>query len=348
MPSVSNSNEYPLVMLRNKNVSKTSANLSITSGEDDGIVAVRTSLVQIGVYPPAKIVATSQSQSKPEKRLSRPIPTSISLQHYDNLIDELRCPVCVKPLQAPIRLCATGHSVCSGCSQSLPKCPMCSRVFTQTRSAALEAVAAKAEFNCANAVHGCVERLPADLLVRHERSCVYQIEECFMGKVWNNCTWTGSRIDWIDHCIGEHIEKMHFNPTSTIEWQGTYEDKPPAISAYYIFQVFGETFNLYQLWDQLQRRVSWTVICASKDPHISKKYGYEIELFSKTDPFRLAVQRHACHGERDEDIMQDGRCASFDVAEVTRFMDAYRVSFTLMRCIVFLRPVCDKLNASMN
>lgn len=337
MPSVSNTDDYPLIMLRNKSASIASADPSITSGQDEGIVSVRTSLSQIGVYPAAKVVATLQPlpSKTAEKRMSRSIPpTTISLRHYDNLIDELRCPVCVKPLQAPIRLCTTGHSVCSGCSHSLPKCPMCSRNFTQTRSAALEAVAAKAEFNCINAALGCVERLPADLLVRHERRCVYQTEDCFMGKVWNNCQWSGSRIDWIDHCIGEHIDKMHFNATTTIAWQGTYEDKPPAISAYYIFQVFGETFNLYQLWDQLQRRVIWTVICASKDPNIRKKYAYEIELFSRTDPFRLAVQRHACHGENDEDIIQDGRCASFDVTEVTRFMDAYRVSFTFISCIV--------------
>lgn len=52
--------------------------------------------------------------------------TMISVKIYDNLIAELRCPSCARPMEAPILLCETGHSVCNRCTKMLAKCPLCS------------------------------------------------------------------------------------------------------------------------------------------------------------------------------------------------------------------------------
>lgn len=88
----------------------------------------------------------------------------------------------------------------------------------------------------------------------------------------------------------------------------------------------GETFNLYQVWDAVRRRIGWTVICASKDPLVSRRFAFDVELYVPGDERQLHGQRRACHGERDADVLQEGRCAAFELADVLRFVDAYRVS----------------------
>lgn len=49
----------------------------------------------------------------------------ITTKHYDSLVCELRCPGCAKPMVAPIKMCASGHSVCNMCTKELTKCPLC-------------------------------------------------------------------------------------------------------------------------------------------------------------------------------------------------------------------------------
>lgn len=68
------------------------------------------------------------------------------------------------------------------------------------------------------------------------------------------------------------------------------------------------------------------MICASKDPLVSQRYAFEVELFAPGDEHRSHSQRCRCHGERDDNVLRDGNCAAFDVAEVLRFVDAKRVS----------------------
>lgn len=49
----------------------------------------------------------------------------ISTNHYERLIEELKCPGCANPMKAPIKLCSTGHSVCDSCTNTLDSCPLC-------------------------------------------------------------------------------------------------------------------------------------------------------------------------------------------------------------------------------
>lgn len=53
----------------------------------------------------------------------------ISTNHYERLIEELKCPGCAVPMKAPIKLCCTGHSVCDGCTNLLDSCPLCKVTF---------------------------------------------------------------------------------------------------------------------------------------------------------------------------------------------------------------------------
>lgn len=262
----------------------------------------------------------------------------VSIQHYDNLVNELRCPSCTSPMCAPIRLCKTGHSVCDLCARMLQRCPVCSKPFTDTRSITLEAVASKAEFNCPNAELGCPTRLTLKLLRQHEPRCVYQMGDCFMGRVWGECEWKGREMDWLEHCESAHANRMFFEREVTIEWHGSYDLRPKPISAYYIFRTMGESFNMYQLCDKRMQRISWTLICASKDASISKRFAYEVELFVPSNPSRLILKRQPVHGELDDDVLLEGRGAAFDMKEVYSFMDAYRVSIFIKYRIAIIEP----------
>lgn len=78
----------------------------------------------------------------------------------------------------------------------------------------------------------------------------------------------------------------------------------------------------------------WTLIGASKDPILNQKFAYEVEIYSPTDPSRLMLQRHACHSEKDEDILEPGRCASFLMGDIMRFMDKNKVSNFQFICFI--------------
>lgn len=203
--------------------------------------------------------------------------------------------------------------------------------FTETRSVTLEALSAKAQFNCCNTNRGCTVRLPLELMKSHEKHCNYQIGNCFMGKVWGGCNWSGCEIDWIDHCLNEHEDKVWSQTIVNNTWNYEYKKKTKPIIGYYMFRVFNETFNVYHMYDKPKSKVIWTTICASKNPQTSQNYAFEIELYIPNDPSRLLIQRLLCHNEKNEDILAEGTCAMFDIADIMRFLDTDKVSI----CICF-------------
>lgn len=162
----------------------------------------------------------------------------VSLKHYDCLLGELRCPGCARPMNAPIHLCKSGHSVCELCTKTLTGCPLCNDELTEIRSVTLEALAAKAYFSCKYAQHGCAVRLPNNLMQWHKERCVYQVGDCFMGKVWDGCSWSGCEIDWMKHCTDFHSDKLFNESDALLTWNyplNVRNLKP--VLGFYIFQV---------------------------------------------------------------------------------------------------------------
>ncbi|KAG4078016.1 hypothetical protein HA402_002067 [Bradysia odoriphaga] len=247
---------------------------------------------------------------------------TIAVKVYDNLISELRCPGCAYPMRSPIKLCESGHAICHSCLRMLEKCPLCLKSFTEIRSLTLEALTAKAQFKCSNASFGCTVRLQLKLLDKHEERCAYQLGHCFMGKVWDNCKWQGREIDWVDHCEVDHREKVFFGAEVTRTWE-LKRNNPKSICGYYLFRVFNETFDFYQIFDNLRSKVYWTLVCASNNPNDAKRYSYELELFSPSDDTKLAVQRNPCNSEINAGILQ--KSAVFGLGELMGFMDNNRI-----------------------
>lgn len=252
----------------------------------------------------------------------------VTLKHYDCLLGELRCPGCARPMHAPIFLCKSGHSVCELCTKTLSRCPLCHEDFTEIRSVTLEALAEKAYFLCKYSVHGCTVRLPFNLMRWHKQRCVYQVGDCFMGKVWGGCSWSGCEIDWIKHCMDYHGEKVFAAEEAQLVWTYPLNSKRmKSVLGFYIFQIFDETFNLYHVYDKPSAKSKWTMVCASKkDEKAFKSFAFQVELFLPEDPSRLLIQRHCCHGERDEDVLEEARCVCINLGDVMRFMSPDKVS----------------------
>uniref|UniRef100_A0A1B0CHF1 RING-type E3 ubiquitin transferase n=2 Tax=Lutzomyia longipalpis TaxID=7200 RepID=A0A1B0CHF1_LUTLO len=249
----------------------------------------------------------------------------VSLKHYDCLLGELRCPGCARPMHAPILLCQSGHSVCQECVRVQKWCPLCGQEFTEIRSMTLEALSAKAYFACKNTLYGCTVRLPYDLMKWHKPRCLYQTGSCFMGTIWSGCSWHGRKMDYHDHCATVHAERFFNVPEAELSWMCSVAAAAPkdaptkSVVGVYMFSTFEEVFDLYHVYDRTGAQCLWTMICESKERKISNSFAFQIELFCLKDPSRLLIQRHSCHGERDDDLLDEAHCVSISMGDIMRF-----------------------------
>uniref|UniRef100_A0A182RHN8 RING-type E3 ubiquitin transferase n=1 Tax=Anopheles funestus TaxID=62324 RepID=A0A182RHN8_ANOFN len=255
---------------------------------------------------------------------------SITLKHYDSIVSEVKCPGCAEPMDGPITMCGTGHSICAICRVKRGTCPLCGDRVTELRNYTLEAIVSKVQFPCKNATKGCAVRLPLQLLRWHRERCGYKLIECFMGKVWGSCGWHGCERDWMSHCLEAHADHVHQEPTVELRWEFGAEASQRAselqlVVAYHVLRAYGESFNLYQVYDQDSRTVLWTVICATKESKVSARFAFELELYSPVDSWKLLVQRFPCHSELDPDFLKDGHCAKIPLADALRFMTEEKV-----------------------
>ncbi|XP_052901028.1 uncharacterized protein LOC128307304 [Anopheles moucheti] len=255
---------------------------------------------------------------------------SITLKHYDSIVSEVKCPGCAEPMDGPITMCGTGHSICAICRVKRGICPLCGDRVTELRNYTLEAIVSKVQFPCKNATKGCAVRLPLQLLRWHKERCGYKLIECFMGKVWGSCGWHGCERDWMNHCLEAHADHVYQEPIVELLWEFGAEANQRAselqlVVAYHVLCAYGEAFNLYQVYDQDSRTVLWTVICATKESKVSVRFAFELELYSPVDSWKLMVQRFPCHSELDPDFLKDGHCAKIPLADALRFMTDEKV-----------------------
>uniref|UniRef100_A0A182N8I5 RING-type E3 ubiquitin transferase n=1 Tax=Anopheles dirus TaxID=7168 RepID=A0A182N8I5_9DIPT len=254
----------------------------------------------------------------------------ITLKHYDSIVSEVKCPGCAEPMDGPITMCATGHSICAVCRVKRGMCPLCGDRVTELRNYTLEAIVSKVQFPCKNALKGCAVRLPLQLLRWHRERCGYKLIECFMGKVWGACGWHGCERDWLAHCLEAHDDHVYRERCVELHWEygaetGSRASELQLVVAYHVLRAYDETFNLYQVYDQDSRTVLWTTICATKESKVSARFAFELELYSPADSWKLLVQRFPCHSELDPDFLQDGHCAKIPLADALRFMTEDKV-----------------------
>ncbi|XP_055912668.1 uncharacterized protein LOC129946481 isoform X2 [Eupeodes corollae] len=262
----------------------------------------------------------------------------ISVNHYERLIEELKCPGCAYPMKAPIKLCATGHSICQNCTTVLMVCPLCKEPFIDLRSLTLEALCSKAHFRCSNAAAGCTVRLQIDLLNWHEKQCIWKSMKCFMGRVWGDCTWHGREAQWKDHLESVHTDRVFKTNGADLVWD--MNGKIQSLAGYYVFEVFDEMFNFYQVHDRDRILFTMTVTSTVRDRKLN--FAYEVEMFHKENEALVITQRFPVHSEYDKDILLDGTCVCVALTDLSRFMGQEKILFYRVRIHEIKSPKKNK------
>lgn len=194
--------------------------------------------------------------------------------------------------------------------------------FTNIRSLTVEALCSKAHFKCQNAAGGCTVRLQIDLLSWHEKQCIYKPMKCFMGRVWGDCQWNGREAYWKEHLDAEHSNKVFTNDTVDLIWDMAGKQKP--LSGYYVFQVYNEMFNFYEVYDK--ERILFTMTCTSTQKEKKHQFAFEVTLISEDNEALSITQKFPVHSEYDKDILAEGTCISFLLTDLAKFLDEDRVS----------------------
>jgi E3 ubiquitin-protein ligase SIAH1 len=126
----------------------------------------------------------------------------------EDLLEELECPVCMECMVPPIKLCTNGHNICNKCRDSVKCCPTCRAEFTEIRSVALENIARRLKYPCANRKSGCLELFSFQHIAEHHAVCVYAEIRCPF-HMTEDCTWNGLKSDFKEHAKTKHPKNFH-------------------------------------------------------------------------------------------------------------------------------------------
>jgi E3 ubiquitin-protein ligase SIAH1 len=129
----------------------------------------------------------------------------------EDLLKELECPVCVEYMVPPITLCTNGHNICSKCRETVQCCPTCTAEFSETRSVALENIARRLKYPCANRQSGCLELFSIEHIAEHHTVCVYGNMKCPF-QMTGKCSWKGLKNDLKEHAKAKHPNNFHECP----------------------------------------------------------------------------------------------------------------------------------------
>jgi len=119
------------------------------------------------------------------------------------LLSDLECPVCMEYMVPPIKLCMNGHNICSKCIERVQCCPTCRAEFSKIRNVALENIATRQKYPCANRQSGCLELFSIEHIAKHHSGCVYGKIKCPL-HLLNECSWNGLKNDLKEHAKAAH------------------------------------------------------------------------------------------------------------------------------------------------
>eukprot|EP01083_Nonionella_stella_P047995 128563_1 len=161
----------------------------------------------------------------------------------------LECPICTRPVCAPVYQCTSGHVICTKCKESLPqpkKCPSCRVILGDIRVRALESLAETVPYPCENVEYGCPESLPAPTRAVHEENCKYALFVCPNPTI-EDCKWTGKASQVVGHLADLHeipASSFNFGPHEE-EWCLTCDELGEGDYWLYTSRVKGKDFILY-------------------------------------------------------------------------------------------------------
>ena len=114
------------------------------------------------------------------------------------LLQLLKCPVCLEYMNPPIRHCVNGHLVCNDCFSMVDRCPTCRGDLTHDRNLAMEQVANMVTYPCENV--GCTGFTLAEKDV-HLRDCQFHQLPCPYQEA---CAYNGNFSEVQSHLVTSH------------------------------------------------------------------------------------------------------------------------------------------------
>jgi hypothetical protein len=209
----------------------------------------------------------------------------------------------------PILLCTNGHNTCSKCKESVKNCPTCTASFSEGRNVALENIARRQKYPCANRQNGCLELFSIEHIAKHQAVCVYGKIKCPLHS-FKNCTWNGLKND-----VKEHVKAAH---PSAFSENSKFPD-PHLSRSWLVLSYFGELFTYYKVERDGRYYAAVQLIGTSSE---ASKYKCEftlraangVELISNTFFVRG-------YSEDFETIFNSGKCLKLDEDTAKHFAE---------------------------
>ncbi|KAF5294190.1 hypothetical protein FQR65_LT10901 [Abscondita terminalis] len=145
------------------------------------------------------------------------IEETLEMEVTTALYDIFTCPSCRNVMTPPIYMCDLGHSFCGNCYYNIDRCPTCRATISARRNVAIERIQSNFVFPCSNEDDGCKFSGPVVYLREHEMFCKYSLMQCEL-KV-DNCKWTGTRENSVNHCAQNHPENVVNASQQTFAWK---------------------------------------------------------------------------------------------------------------------------------
>lgn len=107
-----------------------------------------------------------------------PVGDEIHKSSDSNLLNELKCPVCLNLFIPRVFLCSNGHSICEACKNQLVEnsCPICKISYESIiHNITLEKLIRVMIYPCKYHISGCSFAAPSTRIGEHENICEYSI-----------------------------------------------------------------------------------------------------------------------------------------------------------------------------
>jgi hypothetical protein len=222
----------------------------------------------------------------------------------------------------PIKLCMNGHNICNKCRERVQCCPTCRAEFSEIRSLALENIARRLKYPCANRQNGCLELFSIEHIAKHHAGCVYGIIKCPL-HLYKACSWKGLKNE-----IKKHAKAAH--PGCFLE-QSSFHS-PHISGGLAVISCFGELFTYY-----LQKRDGryYGAVQLIGTSSEASKYKCEFTLRAANGIEQISntffVQGYS---EEFEIIFNSGNCLNLDEQTIKKFVVDNKLKLNIDLCAI--------------
>jgi hypothetical protein len=174
---------------------------------------------------------------------------------------------------------------------------------------ALENIARRLKYPCANRQSGCLEFFSIEHIAKHHAGCVYGKIKC-PRQVFATCSWNGLKNDLKEHAKAAH--PTYFVESSTFTF-------PKLSGSMAIVSCFGELFTYYHKTKHGRCYAAVQLIGTSSE---ASKFKCEFTLLA-TDGVQQISNTFFVQGysENFETIFNYGKCLSLDEKTVEHFLE---------------------------